>query len=162
MCVKFLKSFGVPMLVLGGGGYTIRNVARCWTYETGVLLDMELDDRLPYNEYLEYYGPDYRLHIEPSNMDNLNTPEYLQANLCVIFAHSILRAHSQPSKRGRIRQELIENLRHIEGAPSVAQHERPPDAFTYSREKDEDEMDPDRRLTRTHTSFSHYTLYFLQ
>jgi acetoin utilization deacetylase AcuC-like enzyme len=26
------------MLVLGGGGYTIRNVARCWTYETGCLL----------------------------------------------------------------------------------------------------------------------------
>lgn len=27
--VKHVKSFGVPMLVLGGGGYTIRNVARC-------------------------------------------------------------------------------------------------------------------------------------
>lgn len=26
--VKHVKSFGVPMLVLGGGGYTIRNVAR--------------------------------------------------------------------------------------------------------------------------------------
>jgi hypothetical protein len=24
--------------VLGGGGYTVRNVARCWTYETAVLL----------------------------------------------------------------------------------------------------------------------------
>lgn len=23
------------MLVLGGGGYTISNVARCWAYETG-------------------------------------------------------------------------------------------------------------------------------
>jgi len=26
------------MLVLGGGGYKIKNVARLWTYETGVLL----------------------------------------------------------------------------------------------------------------------------
>lgn len=26
--VRHVKSFGVPMLVLGGGGYTIRNVAR--------------------------------------------------------------------------------------------------------------------------------------
>ena len=25
------------MLVLGGGGYTMRNVARCWAYETGRL-----------------------------------------------------------------------------------------------------------------------------
>ena len=37
-CMRFMQSFGVPMLVVGGGGYTIRNVARCWTYETGCLL----------------------------------------------------------------------------------------------------------------------------
>lgn len=30
------------MLMLGGGGYTIRNVARCWTYETSVALDTEI------------------------------------------------------------------------------------------------------------------------
>lgn len=30
--------FGKPLLVLGGGGYKIVNVARCWTYETAVLL----------------------------------------------------------------------------------------------------------------------------
>lgn len=28
--------------VTGGGGYTKENVARCWTVETGVLLDTEL------------------------------------------------------------------------------------------------------------------------
>ena len=27
-CVAFVRSFGIPMLVLGGGGYTMRNVAR--------------------------------------------------------------------------------------------------------------------------------------
>ena len=37
-CHKFMASFGIPMLVLGGGGYKIKNVARLWTYETGVLL----------------------------------------------------------------------------------------------------------------------------
>eukprot|EP01017_Pseudomicrothorax_dubius_P045807 TRINITY_DN7980_c0_g1_i3.p1 TRINITY_DN7980_c0_g1~~TRINITY_DN7980_c0_g1_i3.p1 ORF type:complete len:325 (+),score=58.00 TRINITY_DN7980_c0_g1_i3:125-1099(+) len=41
-CVNYMKSFGIPMMVLGGGGYTLRNVARCWTYETGILLDEEL------------------------------------------------------------------------------------------------------------------------
>lgn len=40
--MDFLAGFGVPMLVLGGGGYTMRNVARCWCYETGRLLGMEL------------------------------------------------------------------------------------------------------------------------
>lgn len=34
-----MKSFNLPLLMLGGGGYTIRNVARCWTYETAVALD---------------------------------------------------------------------------------------------------------------------------
>ena len=30
------------MQVTGGGGYTKENVARCWTVETGVLLDTDL------------------------------------------------------------------------------------------------------------------------
>eukprot|EP00494_Astrolonche_serrata_P030665 UN30933 len=38
-CVSFVKSFGLPLLVLGGGGYTIRNVARCWAHETALCLD---------------------------------------------------------------------------------------------------------------------------
>ena len=87
------------MLVLGGGGYTIRNVARCWSLETAVLLDKELDDgnftccfhfvrlflipfiiiELPFNDYLGYFGPDYRLHISPSNMENRNSTEYLES-----------------------------------------------------------------------------------
>lgn len=33
--VRFVKSFGLPMLVLGGGGYTKTTVARAWTLETG-------------------------------------------------------------------------------------------------------------------------------
>jgi acetoin utilization deacetylase AcuC-like enzyme len=37
-CLKFVKSFGLPMLVLGGGGYKISNVARCWAFETGTVL----------------------------------------------------------------------------------------------------------------------------
>ena len=62
-CVKYVMTFGVPMLVLGGGGYTLRNVPRVWTYETSVLLGTEVKDVLPYNDYFEYYGPDYRLHM---------------------------------------------------------------------------------------------------
>ena len=31
-------TFGLPMLILGGGGYRINNVARCWAYETGRIL----------------------------------------------------------------------------------------------------------------------------
>lgn len=41
-CVKFVKSFGLPLLLLGGGGYTMRNVSRCWAYETGLAAGVEL------------------------------------------------------------------------------------------------------------------------
>ncbi|CAB5382822.1 unnamed protein product [Rhizophagus irregularis] len=41
---------------LGGGGYRIPNVARCWTYETGLLLlDIEF-------HYYNFFGPDFSLH----------------------------------------------------------------------------------------------------
>ena len=58
----------VPLLLLGGGGYTMRNVARCWTAETAVALGQKLDPHLPYTDYYEYFGPDYGLPITPSNM----------------------------------------------------------------------------------------------
>ena len=46
--MKFVKSFNMPTLVLGGGGYTVRNVARCWTFETSLLLSAEISNELPY------------------------------------------------------------------------------------------------------------------
>ncbi|MGH0156740.1 UNVERIFIED_CONTAM: hypothetical protein FKN15_039354 [Acipenser sinensis] len=45
-CVEYMKTFNLPLLMLGGGGYTIRNVARCWTYETAVALDSEIPNEL--------------------------------------------------------------------------------------------------------------------
>ena len=41
-CVEFIKSLNLPLLLLGGGGYTIRNVARAWTYETAIALNQEI------------------------------------------------------------------------------------------------------------------------
>lgn len=41
-CVDFIRRYNLPLLLLGGGGYTIRNVARCWTYETAVALSCEI------------------------------------------------------------------------------------------------------------------------
>lgn len=40
-CLKY-KEVYFTLQVTGGGGYTKENVARCWTFETGVLLDTEL------------------------------------------------------------------------------------------------------------------------
>lgn len=121
-CVEFVKSFGRPLILLGGGGYTIRNVARCWTYETSIAVGQELSDELPYNDYFEYFGPDFRLHITPNNMDNQNTPEYL--NKC--------------------REIIIENLRHVESVPSVQMQ-----ALVETGDvSDGEEDNPDKRVSQ--------------
>jgi len=57
--VARVAAYGRPLLVLGGGGYKVANVARCWTRETAELVGMgrELDDEVPVHEYSEFYAP---------------------------------------------------------------------------------------------------------
>lgn len=84
-CVRFVKSFNIPMMCLGGGGYTVRNVSRTWAYETGVVVGKQLDEEsphLPFNEYMEHFGPEYKLQVPPNNMDNRNSKEYLNHVRC--------------------------------------------------------------------------------
>lgn len=42
--LEFMKKFNVPLLILGGGGYTIRNVCRAWTYETSLCTEDDLPE----------------------------------------------------------------------------------------------------------------------
>jgi histone deacetylase 1/2 len=37
-CINHMMSYNTPMVLLGGGGYTIENVSRCWAYETAMVL----------------------------------------------------------------------------------------------------------------------------
>jgi len=50
-CVDFVMKLGTPVILLGGGGYTIENVARAWTYETSLALNFPIENKLPQNEY---------------------------------------------------------------------------------------------------------------
>lgn len=82
--VAFMKTFHVPMLVTGGGGYTKANVARCWTKETAVLTDTDIPDQLPVNAYYEYFGPSHSLHtLNAANyrefIENANTSAYVES-----------------------------------------------------------------------------------
>lgn len=58
--MSFLKKFGVPIIMVGGGGYTVENVARCWAYETSLALDSEIRAvHIPTTEpFYDYYIPD--------------------------------------------------------------------------------------------------------
>lgn len=84
-CVRFVKGLNVPTLFLGGGGYSLRSVPRCWAYETAVLLGEEVRDEIPQNDFYEYFGPDYQLHPPVSNMENLNSKEYLEKTMSQVM-----------------------------------------------------------------------------
>ncbi|KAI3318485.1 hypothetical protein HD806DRAFT_511785 [Xylariaceae sp. AK1471] len=118
-CVKYVKSFNRPTLVVGGGGYTMRNVARTWAFETGLLVDAHMDRTLPFNEYYEYYGPDYELDVRASNMENANSPEYLE----------------------KIKNQLIENLRRTAHVPSVQMQDVPRHSLGAMTDEDDAELD---------------------
>lgn len=63
----------------------MRNVSRCWAYETACILDCKLPEEIPKNEYYEYYGPDFNLHITPSNMENQNSQRELNKITTSLF-----------------------------------------------------------------------------
>lgn len=118
-CVEFVKKFNVPLMILGGGGYTIRNVARAWAYETAICIDRQVAEEIPFNDYFEYYGPDYCLSVPSNNMVNLNTPEYLE----------------------KCKHRILENLRHCQFAPSVQLQDVPRDMFSASIASSSDDSD---------------------
>lgn len=78
---EYIKSFGIPTMLCGGGGYTLRNVPRAWAYETSIMLGEELANDIPDNEYKVYFAPDCKLHLPVSNMENQNSLAYLDKTI---------------------------------------------------------------------------------
>ncbi|KAL0095283.1 hypothetical protein F4703DRAFT_1823465 [Phycomyces blakesleeanus] len=130
-CVQIIKGFKLPLLVVGGGGYTVRNVARCWTYETSILVDTTLSNDLPPNEYRDFFRPDYKLHPHLSGrVENQNDRQYLL----------------------KVRERVMEQLRYLDAAPSIQMQEIPPDIQGFldgeaeiRDAKDDSEAGKDRR-----------------
>ncbi|KAL4260139.1 histone deacetylase family protein [Pleurotus pulmonarius] len=124
-CVNFVRAFNVPLLVVGGGGYTIKNVSRCWTYETANLVGVAVPNELPATVYDSFFEDSHwKLHPPlTGNIENQNSPASLQ----------------------RITMNIRNKLRYLQGAPSVAMQEIPPniqgllaDEDRTGEEKDED------------------------
>ncbi|KOB64629.1 Histone deacetylase, partial [Operophtera brumata] len=95
-CVKFVKNLNVPTLVVGGGGYTLRNVARCWTYETSLLVDDNISNELPYTEYLDQEESDKM--VDPKN-------EFYEDEKDNDKDNSIIRIRDKDSSMLRIRDK---------------------------------------------------------
>ncbi|KAK0502459.1 hypothetical protein EDD18DRAFT_1140885 [Armillaria luteobubalina] len=135
-CVQYLRKKNVPLILLGGGGYTVKNVARTWTYETACALGIEdtIDPNLPWNEYFEWFGPRYRLEVVASNMEDMNVKD---------------------GSLEQVRINALEHLRELNSAPSVGMHDVPKESLLehlgFGKESDtQDKLD--ERLAQ-HTRF---------
>lgn len=129
-CVNFVKEFNVPTLVVGGGGYTPRNVARCWTYETSLLVDEQISNELPMSDYLEFFAPDFTLHPDiPTRQENANSKQYLES----------------------IGKHVYDNLKMCQMAPSVQMFHQPEDGMPDVQERlnKEAELEQDVRLPQS-------------
>ncbi|KAI0345000.1 hypothetical protein BDW22DRAFT_1353821 [Trametopsis cervina] len=115
-CVNFVRKYNVPLLVVGGGGYTIKNVSRCWTYETAVLVGATIEDNLPVTMYDSFFRESqWKLHPPlTGKVENQNTPASLQ----------------------RITTSIRTKLRYLQGAPSVALQDIPPNLAGWLDDED--------------------------
>ena len=71
---------------------------------------------MPQNEYIEYFAPEYKLHLPVSNMENLNTKEYLESIsffffICLIFNNLLIS-----------RVKIMENLKHLDSSGVQISH----------------------------------------
>ncbi|THU63607.1 hypothetical protein C4D60_Mb01t17600 [Musa balbisiana] len=106
-CVKYMRSFNVPLMLLGGGGYTLHNVARCWCYETGVALGIEVNNKIPDHQYSEYFAPLYRIHLPTTNMANKNSRKSLDDTIAKVLAN-LSKIQAAPSVQFKERSSLID------------------------------------------------------
>ena len=83
-----------------------------------MLLDIPISNNIPNNDFIQYYGPDYQLHLHPSDLPNLNTRDELE----------------------RTRVKVLSMLSRLEHAPSVQMQAVPDDWYLVEeREREEDE-----------------------
>lgn len=126
--VRHMLKYNVPMVIVGGGGYTVENVARCWAYETGICLGQDLPNELPKNlEYADAYKEEPFLHFKnvKSSYENKNDEAYLNGILERVFDH----------------------LKMIDSAPNVGNGELVPTDYQILEEKRWQEASKDNAQT---------------
>ncbi|KAK6081790.1 histone deacetylase phd1 [Seiridium cupressi] len=114
-CLEYCKGLGVPLIVVGGGGYTPKNVARAWAYETAiatgnqknVAASHEIPLHTPYRKNFEY--------------DSVLLPTIEQ-----ILGDARQNRNTQ-KRMQEIIQHVTEQLRFVGAAPSVQCSVIPPD-----------------------------------
>ncbi|TFY55262.1 hypothetical protein EVJ58_g8361 [Rhodofomes roseus] len=137
-CIKYVRARNIPLVLLGGGGYTVKNVVRAWTYETACALgiEREIDPNLPWNEYFEWFGPRYRLEVLPNNMEDMNVKD---------------------GSLDEVRRRVLEQLSELQPAPSVGMQDVPKESLGehlgFGNANSEEPMDELDERVAQHTRF---------
>ena len=73
-CVQYVRALNIPLILLGGGGYTVKNASRTWAFETACALGVEndIDLNMPWNEFFEWFAPRYRLEVVEHSVEDMN------------------------------------------------------------------------------------------
>ena len=84
--IREFASLGLPWLALGGGGYDIGAVARCWALAYGVMLGVEWPDRLPESVADQYPSPYLRDTVATDVPTNVRQQgrEYLEGGVATL------------------------------------------------------------------------------
>lgn len=115
-CVTYCKSLNIPLLLVGGGGYTPRNVARAWAHETSIAIGCDKDlnpiipDHTPYKDH-------FRVNTLFPTLDQIGIPPISNRN--------------SDKKVREIVSSITEQLRFVELAPSVQSQYIPPDLTAW-------------------------------
>ncbi len=124
-CIEFVKRAQRPLLILGGGGYTARNVARVWCHETSLCVGAELNDELPAHiPYLQAFSGkengDGKLYPSLSDVSGKRHENVGHDEKDLMFLVA----------------KIMEQLRYLEIAPSVEMRELPRDVWALRAEID--------------------------
>jgi histone deacetylase HOS2 len=112
-CVEFCKKLGIPLIIFGGGGYTPKNVARAWAYETAIAIGHHKDiptiipAHTPWRERFKN-----GMSLLPTIQQILGEPR---------------QNRNTQKKLTEIVQHVTEQLRFVGAAPSVQMSVIPPD-----------------------------------
>jgi histone deacetylase 1/2 len=91
-CLETVRDWGLPLLVLGGGGYSMSSVAKCWALDTAALCGLDRERDLPKTVPVgDYFFDEYGVKTDlvvPSNADavNFNSPGRIQQILEVVMS----------------------------------------------------------------------------
>lgn len=100
--IKQLKQWQKPMLVLGGGGYTVQRSAIGWAAATAELLGRSLPAEVPEHAFWKEYRPDFEMKVSPG-----------KSHLAQAYEGSQLRLEQPASQMKMMTTTSYESRRHL-------------------------------------------------